>query len=66
MKEQDIRMEAVKAAARVSGEHDGIANLLIHAEWIETFIIRGKDAVIVDEEPIHCKASHERQEGPPL
>ena len=66
MKEQDIRLEAVKAAARVSGEHDGISNLLIHADWITTFVIHGKDAVLVDKESIHCKANHGRQECPPL
>jgi len=36
-----VRLEAVKAAARVSSPYDGIGNLLIHAQWLANYVLTG-------------------------
>ncbi|MDA2911632.1 hypothetical protein MYX04_11985 [Nitrospiraceae bacterium AH_259_D15_M11_P09] len=42
MSEQELRLEAVKTAARVSSPYDDVANLLVHARWIADFIQTGR------------------------
>jgi len=48
--EQTIRLEAIKAAARVASIHETTGNLLVHADWISTFIFEGKQPLIETEE----------------
>jgi hypothetical protein len=54
---QLIRLEAIKAAARVASQYDGVANLLIHAGWVSTFIEEGKSPSCNSTTPIHYKCS---------
>ncbi len=42
MSDQELRLEAVKAATRVSSHYDDVANLLVHARWIVEFIRTGR------------------------
>lgn len=44
--EQQIRLEAVKTAAKIASPHDEIGNLLVHAGWISSFIIEGKNPIL--------------------
>lgn len=44
--EQTVRLEAIKAAARVASVHETVGNLLVHAEWIAAFILEGKQSLI--------------------
>lgn len=37
-----VRLEAVKAAAKVASPSDGIGNLLIHARWLAGYISTGE------------------------
>jgi hypothetical protein len=41
-----IRLESVKAAAKVCSDSEGIGNLLIHARWLAEFIISGEPPTI--------------------
>lgn len=38
----EVRLEALRAAARVAQPHDDVGNLLIHTEWIYQFLTTGK------------------------
>ncbi len=42
MKDQEIRLEAIKVAAKVADSSSGVANILIHAQWITDFILLGR------------------------
>jgi hypothetical protein len=38
----EIRLRAIESAAKVAGPRDDIGNLLIHAQWIASYIGTGK------------------------
>jgi hypothetical protein len=38
----EIRLRAVESAARVAGPTDDIGNLLIHADWIASYVGTGR------------------------
>ena len=44
--EQAVRLEAIKAAVKVSSIHETVGNLLVHADWISIFILEGKQPLI--------------------
>lgn len=44
--EINVRLESIKAAAAVASRHEGIANLLVHAEWVNAYIITGKSPAV--------------------
>lgn len=41
-REAEIRMRAIEAAAAVAAPHDDIGNLLVHADWIASYIETGR------------------------
>lgn len=41
-KETEIRMRAIEAAAAVALPSDDIGNLLVHADWIASYVETGK------------------------
>ena len=41
LREPEIRMRAIEAAASVASPSDDIGNLLIHADWISSYVISG-------------------------
>jgi hypothetical protein len=63
---QKVRLEAIKAAASVASMRENVGNLLVHAEWISTFIIEGKQPLIESENPNHCRANHVPREDQTL
>ncbi len=50
-REQEVRLEAVKAASRVVSEYDDIGNLMVHARWLSDFILTGKQPEIAEVRP---------------
>ncbi len=49
--EQEVRLEAVKAASKVASEYDGIGNLMIHARWVSYFILTGNQPEVAEVVP---------------
>jgi hypothetical protein len=41
LRETEIRMRSIEAAASVSAPSDDIGNLLIHSDWITSYVITG-------------------------
>jgi len=41
----EIRIEALRAAAKVSRD-GGVGNLLVHAQWLENYIVSGKSPTL--------------------
>ena len=56
----DLRIEAIRAAAKVVGPKDDIASLLVHAEWIMRYLLTGafpetdkrQDSVVTNQDPV--------------
>lgn len=46
-----VRLEAVKAAARVCSPREGVGNLLIHAGWLADYILSGESPAITPSGP---------------
>jgi len=38
----ELRIRAIEAAARVARSHEDIGNLLIHADWITSYVFTGR------------------------
>jgi len=38
----EIRLEAIKAASKLTSPSEGIGNMLIHARWIENYVATGE------------------------
>ena len=55
--EQQVRLDAVRAAVKVASPHYDAANLLVHAKWFAQFILNGDDPVIAAVDPQSCKAT---------
>ena len=49
--EQEVRLEAVKAASLVSSEHASIGNLMVHASWLSDFISTGSQPEVAEVRP---------------
>ncbi len=49
--EQEVRLEAVRAARRVASEYDGIGNLMVHARWLSDFILTGNQPEVTAVRP---------------
>ena len=49
--EQEVRLEAVKAASRVASEYASISNLMVHARWLSDFISTGSQPEVTELRP---------------
>jgi hypothetical protein len=48
----EIRMRAIEAAANVASPSDDIGNLLVHAEWIASYVVTGQMPEIETEQSV--------------
>jgi hypothetical protein len=62
----EIRIEALRAAAQVSRD-GGVGNLLVHAQWLENYIITGKSPTLptVSSVDVDCIPKRLRPKGHP-
>lgn len=42
----NVRLESIKAAFTVASPHDDVANLLVHADWVASYILAGKSPAV--------------------
>ena len=49
--EQEVRLEAVKAAVGVSTKSASIGNLMVHAQWLSDFISTGSQPEVTELRP---------------
>ncbi len=52
MQEREIRIRAIEAAVSVAAPSDDIGNLLIHADWIVSYVETGRMPEIEGELPV--------------
>jgi hypothetical protein len=58
MEKEQIRVEAVKAAAKVASPEGGIGNLIVYARLLTDYIESG-EAIQDTKASNHCKANRE-------
>jgi hypothetical protein len=58
-----VRLEAVKSAAKVSSPSGSIGNLLIHADWLASYILTGKPPEIAPASISPVAPHHEERDS---